>query len=321
MHKHFTDSTKARLYEFTYTPFLSAYALSWTYWNMKLFLIFFSDKLTVTKKIEMLSWSDVDYTSPLLVGLFFVFAYPIAAALFYAVTLWYRAQMNGIQQRIQDITPLPQEKANEIIKENVKLQEDLHSKNEKLSTMKLDYDGKEKILNDSFDTKVNEKVLSDVQEQTDKLTKKLNKLTTDLQSKIDELSEKEIELQSFKDDNNVLQITNNELQDKVKSLKIKPKEETNQSGLMREIQNNFDKKIPTLSTGEKNVLKVFSDNDSTLGIDFLKTQMKAAFKTNKPITELDLKTLETKKILTFIGNTHAKLTELGLNCVKYLYNS
>jgi hypothetical protein len=58
----------------------------------------------------------------------YTLVFPIAQAGFYYVTLQYRRLMNWIQQKIQDETPLPQEKANEILRENVDLQLELDKK-------------------------------------------------------------------------------------------------------------------------------------------------------------------------------------------------
>lgn len=122
MEKDLKDSIKARLYDFKYTPFLSSYIFSWIYFNSKLILIFTAPKLSVEKKIEMLSWSQINYKIPLYFALAYVFIFPIATAIFYAVTLLYKALMNWIQQKIQDKTPLPLEQAKGIREENIKLE-------------------------------------------------------------------------------------------------------------------------------------------------------------------------------------------------------
>lgn len=52
MDNDFKDSVKARLWDYKYTPFLSAYVFSWLYWNSKLILIFTSSKLSIEKKLS-----------------------------------------------------------------------------------------------------------------------------------------------------------------------------------------------------------------------------------------------------------------------------
>ena len=76
-------------------------------------------KLSVNQKIEMLSYNDINYITPLYFALFYTIIFPLFNAIFYFITLNYKRLMNYIKQKIQDITPLPQEEANKIIKENM----------------------------------------------------------------------------------------------------------------------------------------------------------------------------------------------------------
>ncbi len=156
MEKDIKDSIKARLWDFKYTPFLSSYIFAWLYWNSKLILIFISKDLNVEKKIEMLSWHDVNYMTPLYCALAYVFVYPFVNAIFYAVTLFYKAVMNKIQQWIQDKTPLPQERANEIIKKNTELELEYTKISESIEKMKLDYANKTTELITLYTNKEND---------------------------------------------------------------------------------------------------------------------------------------------------------------------
>lgn len=187
MKKHLTDSMKARLYDFTYTPFMSAYLFSWIYWNSKLLLIFFDTNLTAIQKIELLTWNDINYLYPLYFSLFFVFIYPLATAIFYATTLGYKIIMNSIQQKMQDKTPLPQEKANKIIKENTELTNDIYELNLKLIEIKNTYKTKEDNLNQEIQAKeqlLKESSLSlidnEVKEKTKTMLKQVNTISKQL---------------------------------------------------------------------------------------------------------------------------------------------
>ncbi len=186
MKKHLTDSMKARLYDFTYTPFMSAYIFSWLFWNSKLILIFFDTKLTVNEKVNLLSWNEINYFYPLYFSLFFVFVYPIFSATFYAATLGYKALMNNIQQKIQDRTPLPQEKANKIIKENTELTNEIYELNLKLTELKSDYKEKEKKLNEEIEEKA--KKIED--ESTTYIQEIVNDKTLEIQKQMNEASRK-----------------------------------------------------------------------------------------------------------------------------------
>ena len=66
--------------------------------------------------------AQIDYWTPVYFSLAYVFVFPLKTAIFYAVTLGYKALMNWIQQKIQDKTPLPLEQANSIREENIKLE-------------------------------------------------------------------------------------------------------------------------------------------------------------------------------------------------------
>ena len=146
MHNDIRDSIKARLYDMKYTPFLASYVFFFVYFNAKLFLIFFDQNITTECKIEMLSYDIVDKFTPLWWALGYTLVFPLAQAGFYYVTLQYRRLMNWIQQKIQDKTPLLQERANEILRENADLQLELDKKIEELDTVKKRFETKEQNL-------------------------------------------------------------------------------------------------------------------------------------------------------------------------------
>lgn len=83
------NSIKIRLYDMKHIPFLTAYGLAWVYFNAKVFLLYFDEKLSVADKIELLSYSDVEYIYPLCFALFYVFVFPALQWVFYWVTLFY----------------------------------------------------------------------------------------------------------------------------------------------------------------------------------------------------------------------------------------
>jgi hypothetical protein len=51
------DSIKAKLYDFTYTPFMSSVLISWVVFNQKYLLIYFSDS-DLDKKLFLLTSHD-----------------------------------------------------------------------------------------------------------------------------------------------------------------------------------------------------------------------------------------------------------------------
>jgi hypothetical protein len=236
------DSIKARLYDMKYTPFMASFMFAWIFYNAKSILIFFTNKLSILEKIDMLSYSNIEYLNPLYFGLFYTILFPIFSALFYYITLQYKRLMNKIKQKIQDETPLPQEEANKIINENLELELELNSKISEINKIKSnfenkieDYNKKEKELENSFDTKLteeitlltdkNNKLLDDIeekhkiiQEQNEKiviLENKINKKSTANSSNI--ISDDELKLLQIIYDNNIKKMSTNDYKNKIVS--------------------------------------------------------------------------------------------------------
>ena len=93
--------------------------------------------------------------------------------------------MNLIQQKIQDRTPLPQEQANAIREENIKLTLEHREIMEKIEKVQLEYSSKEKTLISQFSEK--EKSL-----EGDFKEKELNleeKIQNEVESKVKELND------------------------------------------------------------------------------------------------------------------------------------
>lgn len=122
------DSIKAKLYDFTYTPFMSSVFISWIILNHTYLLIYFST-FDLEKKLQKLENYDFachfyGYTLPyaenvilpILFGLFYVFVYPLISKKFYEYTLKRTKELKGVKQLIEDETPLTQIEAREIRK-------------------------------------------------------------------------------------------------------------------------------------------------------------------------------------------------------------
>ena len=216
------DSIKARLYDMKYTPFAASYIFAWLFFNAKSILIFFSNKLSITEKINMLSYDSIEYILPLIFGLIYTIVFPLFNAILYYITLQYRRLMNGIKQKIQDVTPLPQEEANKIIKENMDLELKLNSKIKEIDEIKSSFENKrnkyiekEKELENNINQKVleatkilkseNQKLLKDINNKEEKiqdLLKQLNVFEQNHQNKsVDDI---------ISDDNIDIILTNDE---------------------------------------------------------------------------------------------------------------
>ena len=195
MHTDLKDSLKARLYDMKYTPFLASYTFFWIYFNAKQILIFATSQLSINDKIDMLSYSDIDITKPLLYALAYTLVFPIFTAGFYYVTLQYRRLMNKIKQKIEDVTPLPQKEANEIKAENADLRIELDEKIDELSKAKFRFETKEKSLIEEYAIKTKELESS----YTDKLDANTKNLNAQLHAANTTITDKNTEIKQSKE--------------------------------------------------------------------------------------------------------------------------
>lgn len=122
------DSIKAKLYDFTYTPFMSSVLISWAIINHKYLLIYFSSATLAEKLIELgkhdfalhccrhyLPYADNVFL-PITFGLFYVYGYPRISKEFYEYTLKRTKELKSIKQFIEDETPMTLAEAREIRK-------------------------------------------------------------------------------------------------------------------------------------------------------------------------------------------------------------
>lgn len=298
MENDLKDSIKARLYDFKYTPFLSAYLFSWIFFNSKLILIFTDSKLSTEKKIEILSWNQINYETPLFFALGYVFIFPIATALFYAVTLWYKALMNLIQQKIQDRTPLPQEKVNAIRDENIKLELEHRELIEKIEKIRFEYSSKEKTLISQFSEK--EKTLNDeIESKKLSIEERINKAVKE------KLKEKDNKLQEINltilDRNNTIeekQETINSLKTKISELEVQisellpvTKEAPQIDKAYKKAKESEDKDLNKLTIDQIKILATFFNNDSTIEKNSFKNYVNSNYGLSKTLVDSKFKEL------------------------------
>lgn len=142
MVKNITDSIKAKLYDFAYTPFMSSFVISWILLNHKYLLIYFGNE-KLEKKLNLLNGYPTEtiaflghdlltnqFIYPLTIALLYVFIYPWFALKFYDITLYYNKESKKIKQKKEDQTPVTQEEANKIREEIEKLlkERDIYNK-------------------------------------------------------------------------------------------------------------------------------------------------------------------------------------------------
>lgn len=336
MEKDIKDSIKARLWDFKYTPFLSSYIFAWLYWNSKLILIFISKDLNVQKKIEMLSWNNVNYMTPLYCALAYVFVYPFVNAIFYAVTLFYKAIMNKIQQWIQDKTPLPQERANEIIKKNTELELEYTKISESIEKMKLDYANKTTELITLYTNKENN--LNElVKQKEENLQYEIDRaITSAIEKHKNQNAEiaKELNIARSTIIGQTNQITN--LKQELVAAKTKTLTETilestfknnNQRSLLDkaldEVKNSSNPDIKDLTESQIIVLIAFYENDSTMTKSALKNFANQKYSLSRVIVDTRINELTSLGYITFNGTaipTSYSLNKKGREIVETLFS-
>ena len=138
------NSIKAKLYDFTYTPFMSSVVISWIVLNHKYLLIYFGTAPLKEKLIMLNAYSfscpltnavipyAMNIWFPILFGLFYVFAYPWASKIFYEYTLERTKALKTIKQSIEDATPITQEEARQIRSDITRLVKERDELSEKL---------------------------------------------------------------------------------------------------------------------------------------------------------------------------------------------
>lgn len=315
MQKDLKDSIKARLYDFKYTPFLSSYIFSWIYFNSKLILIFTAPNLTVEKKIEMLSWTQINYKMPLYFALAYVFIFPIATAIFYAVTLLYKALMNWIQQKIQDKTPLPLEQAKEIREENIKLELEYKKVVTELEKIKQEYSTKETFLNEKFNNR--EKDLND--KVNELIDKNMREIKTDLATAYNDISLKNTELSEK-------EILISNLENKISELELeihKNKPTTNENPLIdracKIAKESNDSTLNNLTIDQIKILATFFNNDSKISEPNFKHYVNNAFGLSKTLVELRINELKTIKLVSIDSLNNYLITEEGKKILEQLF--
>lgn len=113
---------KAQLYDRVSSPLLGSFIVSWCLWNWK-FLLVLTSGLAVTEKITYIDLNIFNSPSkyilnglafPAAITLLIIYIYPIPAKIIYRVTRGHQRDLKGIQQSIDDETPMPLAEAREL---------------------------------------------------------------------------------------------------------------------------------------------------------------------------------------------------------------
>ena len=215
--KEFSNSLKAKMYDFTYTPFMSSMVIAWIILNHKYLLIFLS-KYSLDKKLTMLNKYDFSYhfyswdipyfyniIAPILFGLFYTFIYPWFSKIFYSYTLSRRKKLKEIKTDIEDQTPITLEEAKVLKKENYEKTDKISELESKLISTRNDYDKKLATIEEDIRkktiselTKKHENSINKLQQQYEKEKKELHTLLENqYKDAYNELSEESQEIKNL----------------------------------------------------------------------------------------------------------------------------
>lgn len=167
---------KAQLYDRLTSPLTGAFLLSWPVWNWRFMIAAFSD-LKAPQKISFIEnniFTDHVTTAcygiafPLITAILAVTLYPYASNYFYKISQSHKKQLKGIQQQIEDETPMPLQDAAELKRNfrNIQDQHDvrMHQKSLEISQAQLKIDELEKLIAESNlkSTTENREIMSSV---------------------------------------------------------------------------------------------------------------------------------------------------------------
>ena len=309
------DSIKVKLWDIKFNPFMSTYIFSWIYININFILVLFTSDLKIKEKITELNSMYINYDNPLWIAMAYVFLYPFAKTAFFAVGLWFKILINKVEILIREETPLPQEKTNEILYENVKLQNDYNDSLLKLESIKDEYNKKTTNLENEFlekKTKQHDYLRKEQKYIQDNISNQVKKQTENLNNKISEFEEEIITLKKQESDlehklgmeqgknkhientnqeiikmkeeiNNIdkLKLENKELKEIIKKFEEKHKEVEPIVFALSQQKKVDDTNINKLTNEMIKLLYIFYEDDSIINTSSFKTKVREKFGLSK----------------------------------------
>ena len=130
------NSIKAKLYDSTYTPFMSSYIVSWIFLNHKYLLIYFGDFKNKLSLLRMYEITLSDMLIPLIVALIYVYIYPYFFKKFYSYTLNKQKEQLIIKQEVENKKLLSVEQSREMRLEQYKFEDIIDKKDKKIDYYK-----------------------------------------------------------------------------------------------------------------------------------------------------------------------------------------
>jgi len=353
MPEELKNSIKAKLWDIKFNPFMSTYIFSWIYININFILILFTSDLKIEEKITKLNNIDINYTNPLWIAMAYIFLYPFAKTAFFAVGLWFKLLINKVEILIRDETPLPQEKINEILYENVKLQNNYNDSLLKLELIKDEYNKKSFNLENEFkekktkqqeylkneQNKLQKTISNQIQQQTEYLNNKIKKLeddiitfknkSSDLEHKlamekgkkqhIEKTNQEIMQMKLEMENMNKLKFENKELKKEINNFEEKYKEIEPIKFALIQQKNLNDTQINRLTNEMIKLLYIFYEDDSIINISNFKTKVRDKFGLSKSIIDLRIEELIKEILVTKIGS-NIELTDSGKKILEQLFH-
>jgi hypothetical protein len=182
------NSIKAKLYDSTYTPFVSSYIVAWIFLNHKYLLIYFGDFKNKLSLLRMYEISFSDIIIPLIVALLYVYIYPYFFKKLYTYTLNKQKEQLTIKQGIENKKLLSIEQSREIRLEQYKFEDIIDKKDKKVdyykNELKLLEKDKKKLLSDYHIIEISHDKLSKENQVKYEQIKKLEDNISSLNSKL-----------------------------------------------------------------------------------------------------------------------------------------
>jgi len=191
-----SDSIKAKLYDFTYTPFMSSFVISWVIINNKYLIVYFSE-IDIDKKLSLLNiygkktvgtnlmddsilpffyfleMGSHFFWYPFGIAIFYVFCYPHISHIFYKYTGEMNNKKKSIKLEYEKKLPVSAEEKEAIYLENYSLTTKINELKIKMVEMEKQYEKEISNQNtDNFNLKNrNNELHKKLEESNDKVSK------------------------------------------------------------------------------------------------------------------------------------------------------
>ena len=300
--KEFSKSMKAKMYDFTYTPFMSSMVIAWIVLNHKYLLIYMSS-YDLDKKLKLLENYDFSLHTPynipyayniflpIFFGLLYTFLYPIVSKVFYDYTLKKNKELKKLKQKIEEDTPILIDEAIALKKENYDNTDKISELEEKITSIRSDYDIKitniENITKDKISHELNTKH-----------QKKIKELKQDYEKNIKE-TQKGLE-EDYKDAYQKLMKEKNTISEAFRTI------ETQNKSLIIEnqkLKEKIPKEIIRHESDRDTILKYFyTSNYKPMPTESALDSIVNATKIARPKVNQIIETLKQDKVLEMTNN-------------------